>query len=102
MNQLIDLYFIHVNIFIPILHGPSFRESVNANLHRENYHFGALLCVVCAVASRYLTDSQVSYEQSRPEQSSGWQWFEQVRPVQPTLLVYPPTIEELQYYCVWD
>lgn len=100
MDHLIKLFFLNVNTFIPILHWQSFRNSVDADLHHQNYHFGALLCVVCAMASRYSTDSKVFYDEKYPEQSSGWQWFVQVQPVQPTSLVHPPSIYELQYYCL--
>jgi hypothetical protein len=33
MNQLIDLYFIHQNIYLPLLHRPTFERGIAEGLH---------------------------------------------------------------------
>lgn len=59
MVSLISLYFAEVNIFLPILHAPSFNQCVAQGLHFHDHDFGTTLLLVCAVASRYSNDPRV-------------------------------------------
>ncbi|KIK67205.1 hypothetical protein GYMLUDRAFT_37274 [Collybiopsis luxurians FD-317 M1] len=98
MFSLISLYFEEVNIFLPILHRPSFTQSVSQGLHYRDPHFGATLLLVCAVASRYSKDPRVLAHPGS-ELSCGWNYYEQVQTVRKSLFE-PPTLSELQFYCL--
>lgn len=100
MLHLIEVFFYAVNAFFPVLVRSTFEKSIRDGLHEQNYHFGALLCVVCALACRFSSDPRVFDGNKYQEQSCGWQWFEQVHPIQPMIIVHPPSIYELQYYCI--
>ncbi|KAJ7578556.1 fungal-specific transcription factor domain-containing protein [Mycena floridula] len=97
MQSLIDLYFAHWNLFLPLLHRPSFEKSLSEGLYHRNYYFGATVLVVCALGSKFSDDSRVFLDGIR-EQSCGWIFFSQVQPLQGTSLVSPPSLYELQYY----
>ncbi|KAJ7578561.1 fungal-specific transcription factor domain-containing protein [Mycena floridula] len=100
METLIGLYFEHYNLFQPLLHRPSFEKSLREGLHHQNYYFGATVLVVCALGSKYSDDSRVFLEGTETEQSCGWPFFSQVQPLQGTSLASPPSLYELQYYCL--
>ncbi|KAF5393252.1 hypothetical protein D9757_000764 [Collybiopsis confluens] len=95
--SLISIYFAEVNIFLPILHRPTFNQYVSDGLHYRNPHFGATLLLVCAVASRYSKDPRV-FAHPGSELSCGWHYYEQVQTIRKSLFE-PPTLFELQFYC---
>ncbi|KAJ7364458.1 fungal-specific transcription factor domain-containing protein [Mycena albidolilacea] len=94
--SLLDLYFTTVHPTIPILHRPSFERSVAEGLHLTDTDFGGTLLSVLAVASRYSHDPRVFVDGITPL-SSGWKFASQVR-ILPKLS--PPTIHEVQMYCL--
>ncbi|KAK0480213.1 fungal-specific transcription factor domain-containing protein [Armillaria novae-zelandiae] len=96
--SLIELYFANVNIFLPLLHRPTFERSIRENLHMKDEMFGAVLLLVCAVASRYSNDMRVLLDGEESRHSSGWKWFDQVQLVRKSLLS-PPSLYDLQFYC---
>ncbi|KAJ7583377.1 fungal-specific transcription factor domain-containing protein [Mycena floridula] len=116
MEALIDLYFMHYNILRPLLHRPSFEKSLHEGLHHRNYYFGATVLVVCALGSKFSDDRRVFLDGVETEQSCGWSFFSQacrpvasvialirirqVQPLQGTSLAAPPSLHELQYYCL--
>ncbi|KAJ7583344.1 fungal-specific transcription factor domain-containing protein [Mycena floridula] len=100
MEALIDLYFMHYNILRPLLHRPSFEKSLHEGLHHRNYYFGATVLVVCALGSKFSDDRRVFLNGFETEQSCGWPFFSQVQPLQGTSLATPPSLHELQYYCL--
>ncbi|KAH8822706.1 fungal-specific transcription factor domain-containing protein [Flagelloscypha sp. PMI_526] len=64
--SLSDLYFDHVNNFFPLLHRPTFEQSLVENLHHRDRGFGA------TILAFYWTDIN-------EEQSAGWKWMSQVK-----------------------
>ncbi|KAJ7583376.1 fungal-specific transcription factor domain-containing protein [Mycena floridula] len=114
--EMCDLYFMHYNILRPLLHRPSFEKSLHEGLHHRNYYFGATVLVVCALGSKFSDDRRVFLDGVETEQSCGWSFFSQacrpvasvialirirqVQPLQGTSLAAPPSLHELQYYCL--
>ncbi|KAK0228925.1 fungal-specific transcription factor domain-containing protein [Armillaria fumosa] len=74
--SLIGLYFTESNIFLPVLHRPSFERSVAGLTHLSDPFFATVLLAVCAIASRYSTDPRVLID-NEPS-SSGWKWMQQI------------------------
>ncbi|KAJ7749827.1 fungal-specific transcription factor domain-containing protein [Mycena maculata] len=109
--DLTELYFTHVNAFIPLLHRPTFERSVRDGLHLEDDSFAAILLLVCAVASRWSDDPRVSAPGGHegvgkpsggvnPDSlACGWGWFDQV-PLVGRHLFGQATLYDLQYYCL--
>ena len=97
--SLIDAYFLHFNIFMPLLHRPTFEKSVAEGLHFKDSMFGAILLLVCAHGSRYSEDPRVLAEGSDSPRSAGWKWFEQVNVFRRTLY-QRTTLYELQMHAV--
>ncbi|KAJ7865649.1 fungal-specific transcription factor domain-containing protein [Mycena olivaceomarginata] len=96
ITSLLDLYFTTIHPTIPVLHRPSFERSVAEGLHLTDTDFGGTLLSVLAVASRYSDDPRVFVDGITPL-SSGWKFASQVR-ILPKLS--PPTIHEVQMYCL--
>ncbi|KAF8643172.1 hypothetical protein AX16_009214 [Volvariella volvacea WC 439] len=99
IHQLVDLYFKHTNIFLPLLHRPTFERLIQEQLHQRHEMFGAVLLLVCAVASRYSDDPRVRLDGEKGFHSNGWKYFHQVQLVKKSLLS-PPSLYELQFYCL--
>ncbi|KAJ7051553.1 fungal-specific transcription factor domain-containing protein [Mycena amicta] len=59
MNELVDLYFAQVNMYLPLLHRPTFERGVRDGLFLRNDPFAATVLLVCAVASRWHADPRV-------------------------------------------
>ncbi|KAF8971207.1 fungal-specific transcription factor domain-containing protein [Flammula alnicola] len=78
MLSLIDLFFVHINHFLPLLHRPTFEKSVAERLHFSDPMFGATLLLVCAHGARYSDDRRVLADGSDSPRSAGWKWFEQL------------------------
>ncbi|KAJ7844943.1 hypothetical protein B0H14DRAFT_2775939 [Mycena olivaceomarginata] len=72
LRALVDLYFIHKNLYFPVLHRPTFDRSVAEGLHTRDPTFEPLRC--------------------------GWEFFDQL-PFHLDHLFETPTIHHLQYYC---
>ncbi|KAJ7146454.1 fungal-specific transcription factor domain-containing protein [Mycena epipterygia] len=81
METLIKIYFDQINPLLGILHFPSFHESFSDGLHLRDQNFGAIVLVVCSLASRYSDDPRVFLDDASSEHSCGWKWFRQVRPL---------------------
>ncbi|KAG6334450.1 hypothetical protein ID866_4639 [Astraeus odoratus] len=95
---LVDLYFTHMNHLLPLLHRPTFERKVRDKLHLRDHAFGSVYLLVCANGSRYSDDTSVLLE-GTSSHSAGWKYFEQVPVIRKTLLA-PPTLEDLQVYCL--
>ncbi|KAJ7229523.1 fungal-specific transcription factor domain-containing protein [Mycena haematopus] len=98
LSALVDLYFIHENIYYPILHRPTFERSTADGLHTRDVNFGAVVLLVCAIASRYSDDVRLQQAEAEPLRR-GWQFFDQLPPYSDHLFE-PSTIYHLQYYCL--
>ncbi|KAJ7234186.1 fungal-specific transcription factor domain-containing protein [Mycena haematopus] len=94
--SLLEIYFINFHPTLPILHRPSFERSVAEGLHLKDSEFGGTLLSVLAVASRYSNDPRVFVGRD-VTLSSGWMFASQVK-ILPKL--NPPTIYEVQMYCL--
>ena len=78
-RELVELYFIQSNLYLPILHRPTFERYWCEYLHHKNVWFATLCILMFAVASRW-------YEVGRKElhdwlrgddewKAAGWRWF---------------------------
>lgn len=100
LPHLIELYFANLNTFIPILHRPSFERALAEGQHLKDRQLGQVLLAVCACASRYSNDPRIfSGAPTKSDQSRGWKWFTQIRPVASSFIA-PPTVYELQLYAI--
>ncbi|KAF8628855.1 hypothetical protein AX15_003649 [Amanita polypyramis BW_CC] len=102
LYHLIDLYFEYVNLFLPLLHRPTFEKLVRQNFHRQSSSFGSCLLLVCAIASRHTDDPRVLLDEevnTGRRLSSGWKYFSQV-PQMRSCLVGRISLYDLQYYCL--
>lgn len=94
-----DLYFVNMNSFLPLLHRPIFEKSLADNLHLRDDGFGAVLLLVVAVGARFSDDQRVALPGTDAMHSAGWAWFNQVQMVRRSLFS-PPSLYDLQIYCV--
>lgn len=99
MVELIDLYFNHANIFIPVLHRPTLERGIADGLHRNDASFGGVVLLVCAIASRYSNDHRVFLSNTGSALSAGWKWFEQIHMIKKPVLT-PPCLHDLQIHSV--
>ncbi|KAF8150167.1 fungal-specific transcription factor domain-containing protein [Crassisporium funariophilum] len=98
-NELIELYFANVNLFLPLLHRPTFERSVSDGLHFVDTNFAAIFLLVCAVGARFSDDPRARLDGVDSHHSCGWKWFDQVQMVRKSLLA-PPSLYDLQFYCL--
>ncbi|KAJ2915983.1 hypothetical protein MD484_g4431, partial [Candolleomyces efflorescens] len=99
LNHLVQLYFDTTNIYIPLLHRPTFEKALKADHHLSNPDFGQVVLGVCAVAARYSNDERVLLEGTTSLHSSGYKWFRQLRLFQECFL-RAPSLGELQALCL--
>ncbi|KAJ7734069.1 fungal-specific transcription factor domain-containing protein [Mycena metata] len=105
LAELVGLYFTHQNIYVPLLHRPTFERGIVEGLHLRDNGFGATVLLVCAVGSRWSTDPRVVPTVPRGcdgEMSGlacGWEWFDQV-PLVGNHMFGQATLYDLQYYCL--
>ncbi|KAJ7595474.1 fungal-specific transcription factor domain-containing protein [Mycena floridula] len=106
LDDLIELYFIHVNPYIPLFHRPTFSHLIDQKTHLFHHDFGLTVLTVCAVAARYCpTDSRVLELGVAEEDltlSIGWKWFSQVLPhiFRMPSEPQPVSLYQFQLYCV--
>jgi hypothetical protein len=99
IDHLVDLFFSRINLFLPLLHRPTFERQLHDNLHFRDQAFGSVLLCLCACASRYSKDSRVLIDTSTGWHSSGWKWFGQVQVLRRSLMG-PPLLYDVQMYAV--
>ncbi|KAL0578864.1 Gypsy retrotransposon integrase-like protein 1 [Marasmius crinis-equi] len=99
LNSLISLYFEKVNSYFPALHEPTFRRNVGRGLHFNDRQFAAVVLAVCALGGRFSDDERALYIPGH-SLSAGWKWFEQIHPLRHPQSFDPPSLYELQYYCL--
>ncbi|KAF5346632.1 hypothetical protein D9758_013200 [Tetrapyrgos nigripes] len=92
LHQFMDLYFRHCEIDFPLLHRPSFENSISEGLHLRDAAFGAVVLAVCAIGAGILSASNIQRE-------AGDRWIAQVRL---STFVFSSKLElyHLQLYCL--
>ena len=99
ITSLVDLYFNQVNVFLPLLHRPTFERAIADDLHLHDSAFGATVLLACSIGSQYSDDPRVLLGGTNSPHSCGWKWFEQVQVVRKSLLT-PPSLYDLQFVSV--
>ncbi|RPD52801.1 hypothetical protein L227DRAFT_646228 [Lentinus tigrinus ALCF2SS1-6] len=92
MKELVNAYFTHYNLFVPVLHRPTMEQGIKDGLHFREQGFGAVLLLVCANGSRVVDDPRVLTDDGRV---AGWKWFEQIETARWSYLE-TPRLEDLQ------
>jgi hypothetical protein len=99
IDHLVDLFFSRINIFLPLLHRPTFEQHLRGGQHFSDSAFGTVLLCVCACASRYSEDPRVLLDGFTAWHSSGWKWFGQVQILRRSLAGLP-LLYDVQTYAV--
>ncbi|KAN0130598.1 hypothetical protein V8E53_011684 [Lactarius tabidus] len=85
IDLFVDLYFTHINLFLPYLHRPTFEHHLHDGLHfRDQAFVSAVLCL-CACASRYSGDLRMLLD-TTAWHSSGWKLFGQAQRLRQSLM----------------
>lgn len=115
INDLVTAYFTKSNLYLPLLHRPTFEKSVREGLHRRDSYFGCVLLLVCALGAQYSDDPRVLLDdawssgltQEEAERfkkwrwhSAGWKWFLQVQDYKNLLNLAEHRLADLQIICV--
>jgi hypothetical protein len=98
LHTLINAYFTEINILWPLLHRPTFENSVAEGLHHKDSGFAGVVLLVCATGSRFVSDPRVLSDSSSLL-SAGWKYFNQVQ-IGENALLEPPSLFNLQTRCV--
>jgi len=98
--SLVDSYFVHSNIYYPVLHLPTFQRLLDQELHQRDREFGCLLLVVCAIGARFSDHPYVSDITAGSTNNCMTHWLSQTREVMKKPFTSPATLFEVQYYCV--
>ena len=98
--SLVDSYFIHSNIYYPVLHRPTFQRLLDQELHQCDCEFGCLLLAVCAIGARFSDHPYVSDIAAESMNNCITHWLSQTREVMKKPFTSPATLFEVQYYCV--
>lgn len=99
--SLVDLYFAHINLLLPLLHRPTFARALAAGLHLTNDGFAATYLLVCAIGARFSSDPRVLLDGNDNVHSCGWRWFQQLQPMRDPLGA-SPCLYDLQFSAVCD
>ncbi|KAF9039665.1 hypothetical protein BDZ89DRAFT_1060808 [Hymenopellis radicata] len=102
MDNLLDLYFLNVLVYLPLFHEQTFRRDVESGLHHVNDSFARVLLIVCALASHASSDPRVFLDKDgvpQSEHSAGWKWFVQTT-MTPRSFFDWPCLYDVQYYCL--
>ncbi|KAK0242248.1 fungal-specific transcription factor domain-containing protein, partial [Armillaria nabsnona] len=93
LDNLVELYFIHINRFWPLLHRPTFERSLSAALHQTDRASAAIVLMVCANGARFSNDPRVRVDRDELPYRHGWKWFVQVHRVS---VLRTPNLYDLQ------
>lgn len=98
MHDLIDLYFAKVEPYFPMLHRNTLEQSLSDGLHLSDRRVGAILLMICSLASQHSDDPRTLNEDNESEYFKGWEYFRQIRLTH--RFEEPPSIHEFQLYPV--
>lgn len=99
MHDLHDLYFANYNVYLPLLHRPTFQKSLQQDLHLVNDSFGAVVLMMCALGAKFSDDPRTLLVDPN-KHSSGWKWFKCVQDTRRAFRSAVPCIYDLQIYTV--
>ncbi|KAF5373786.1 hypothetical protein D9758_000681 [Tetrapyrgos nigripes] len=106
-EDLIQLYFQHVNAQFPLLHRPTFQRQWREKLHNENIWFACVTACLFAVASRWSDDPRVLPQNTGKDKNgaydwtlAGWDFFNLALEIHRARrsLFYPATLYEIQTF----
>ncbi|KAF7368555.1 Zn(2)-C6 fungal-type domain-containing protein [Mycena venus] len=97
MSSLVSLYFSNINVFLPLLHRPTFEASLNQQLHLHDRAFGTTLLLVCALGSLCLDGESAATNHDR--ENLAWRWYNQVELCGHSLRQIP-SLYDIQAYCL--
>ncbi|KAF9793223.1 hypothetical protein BJ322DRAFT_1154669, partial [Thelephora terrestris] len=109
-EDLIGLYFAHVNVVYPLFHRPTFYDHWNEGLQFRDVCFTSVCMLVFAVASRWSTDPRALGEPEPPEagkplryRKAGWHYFNATIQLfsRRRSILLPATLFELQLHCLF-
>ena len=105
LRSLSDIYFHEFNIYMPLLHEPTYYQNLKANLHHQDVSFGSVVLLVCAIGARYSDDPRVFLDGDLGKRgpymhSAGWKWWMQVQQIKCLFSLAPPRLYDLQVICV--
>ena len=100
LDSLVDSYFSTFNLYLSLLHRPTFQASVSAGLHMEDEGFASLLLMVCACGAKLSTDRRILSEGTENWHSAGWKYFVQVQASRRAISLRPPRLYDIQIPCV--
>ncbi|TFK88611.1 hypothetical protein K466DRAFT_662196 [Polyporus arcularius HHB13444] len=87
MIRLVDAYFEHFNVYLPLLHRPTLEHDIQRGLHIRDRSFGSVVLLVCAMGAIWTQDHRLP--PPPPGVGPGWEWFDQVGHEQWSLLTRP-------------
>ena len=99
LTTLVDLYFKYSNVYMPLLHRPTFEKGIREGLHFRDEGFGSSVLLVCAIGARFSDDARVLLDTGEIH-SAGWEWFHRVQLVRKAIKLLTPTIYDLHIPCV--
>jgi hypothetical protein len=100
MISLVDLYFQYMNLYLPLLHRPTFLRKIAKRHHLSDRAFGINVLLVCSIGARWSDDPRVFDPQYPSDPHAiGWQWFNQIPIIRDSMLL-PNSLDEMQAYCV--
>ncbi len=92
-------YFEHCNIFMPLLHRPTFERGIKEGLHLVNAGFGSTVLLVCAIGAKVSDDPRAYCDRDHPS-SAGWNYFTQVQSTRKAVQLSRPSVYDVQIPCV--
>ncbi|KAJ7072263.1 hypothetical protein C8F01DRAFT_1076366 [Mycena amicta] len=72
--ELINLYFVHINSQLPLLHRPTFEHQFRDKVHHRHRWFACVCFAVFAVASRWSNDPLVLPRDCKHTSTGGLDW----------------------------
>ncbi|KAI0752266.1 transcription factor domain-containing protein [Irpex lacteus] len=92
-------YFEHCNIFMPLLHRPTFERGIKEGLHLVNAGFGSTVLLVCAIGAKVSDDPRAYCDRDHPS-SAGWNYFTQVQSTRKAVQLSRPSVYDVQIPCL--
>ena len=99
MHSLIDLYFENYNIYLPLLHRPTFEKNIQKGLHLVEEPFGTIALLTCALGAKFSDDPRTLLV-SDDIYSAGWKWFRYVQQSRKAFRGDTVSVYDLQTFAV--